>query len=410
MWAQLFVRRSAVARQLAAPYLEERRRYLAFCAERGDTPATLVQKARILLWVARALSGPPGLNVTLEEFRAAAASGRGRATMAMSRWSTRGFLMVGQAWLRYLGYLRPPVAPMPFRPHLDAFCQWAAHERGLQPTTIDLRRRTIAQFLRWYGARGRALAVLQVADVDAYLALGNAQDWSRAFRHSVADSLRAFLRYGAAQGWAPPTVASTIQSPRLYALAGLPAGPPWAEVQRLLAAADTAHPTDVRDRAILLLFAIYGLRESEVAHLRLEDLDWAHDRLRVSRVKRRTAQTYPLVSSVGNAILRYLEEVRRPSAHREVFLTLCSPRRPLTRTALYSIVARRLTALGVRTAHVGPHALRHACAARLVAAGLSLKAIGDHLGHRSSAATRIYAKVDLAGLREVAAFDLGDLR
>jgi len=44
---------------------------------------------------------------------------------------------------------------------------------------------------------------------------------------------------------------------------------------------------------------------------------------------------------------------------------------------------------------------------RLVAAGLSLKVIGDHLGHRSTSATRLYAKVDLAGLREVAALELG---
>ena len=58
---------------------------------------------------------------------------------------------------------------------------------------------------------------------------------------------------------------------------------------------------------------------------------------------------------------------------------------------------------------MGPHALRHACAAHLVEEGLSLKEIGDHLGHRSSSATQIYAKVDLSGLREVAAFDLGGL-
>jgi len=63
----------------------------------------------------------------------------------------------------------------------------------------------------------------------------------------------------------------------------------------------------------------------------------------------------------------------------------------------------------VETTHHGPHTLRHACAMHLVAEGLSLKEIGDHLGHRSTAATRVYAKVDLVGLREVAAFDLGEL-
>jgi site-specific recombinase XerD len=64
---------------------------------------------------------------------------------------------------------------------------------------------------------------------------------------------------------------------------------------------------------------------------------------------------------------------------------------------------------GIQAPHRGPHVLRHACAGHLLARGLSLKEIGDHLGHRRPDSTRIYAKVDLPGLREVAAFDLGGL-
>jgi site-specific recombinase XerD len=58
---------------------------------------------------------------------------------------------------------------------------------------------------------------------------------------------------------------------------------------------------------------------------------------------------------------------------------------------------------------MGPHSLRHPCADHLVEEDFSLKEIGDHLGHRSSSATRIYAKVDLPALRELATFDLGGL-
>ena len=53
--------------------------------------------------------------------------------------------------------------------------------------------------------------------------------------------------------------------------------------------------------------------------------------------------------------------------------------------------------------------MRHACAAHLLASGFSFKEIGDHLGHRSPESTRIYAKVDLAGLRTVADLPLKDL-
>ena len=40
---------------------------------------------------------------------------------------------------------------------------------------------------------------------------------------------------------------------------------------------------------------------------------------------------------------------------------------------------------------------------------LTLKEIGDHLGHRSTSATSTYAKVNMAALREVGAFDVGDV-
>jgi integrase len=159
-----------------------------------------------------------------------------------------------------------------------------------------------------------------------------------------------------------------------------------------------------------MLFAVYGLRKSEVAHLRLEQFDWERRLLHVPRVKRRETQVYPLLPSVGNAVLDYLRKVRRPhSPHPEVFLTLVSPYAPMSGGALYDVASDRLTALGVQTAHHGPHSLRHASATRLVSEGFSLKEIGDHLGHHATSATRVYAKVDMPGLREVAAFDLGAL-
>ena len=71
---------------------------------------------------------------------------------------------------------------------------------------------------------------------------------------------------------------------------------------------------------------------------------------------------------------------------------------------------RSATAIaGLPIKHHGPHSLRHACATRLINQGLSLKEVGDHLGQRDLETTRIYAKVDLVRLREVASFDLGEL-
>jgi len=189
----------------------------------------------------------------------------------------------------------------------------------------------------------------------------------------------------------------------------LPVGPHWADVQRLITSASGNRPRDIRDRSILMLFAIYGFRTGEVAGLRLEQVNWEREIIAVMRPKQRRAQEYPLVHSVGEAILRYLQHVRPRCARREIFLTLKAPFRPLSPGALYHLVSSRLRALGIESIRHGPHSLRHACAGHLVAERFSLKEVGDHLGHRSAYATRTYAKVDLVGLREVGNFDLRGL-
>ena len=158
-----------------------------------------------------------------------------------------------------------------------------------------------------------------------------------------------------------------------------------------------------------MLLSIYGMRATEVATLRLDQIDWYQRVIRIFRLKRRQPQVYPLLPSVAEALARYIDIIRPSMLYPEVFVGLHSPHRPLSRSAIYKIVSPRFLAVGIEAVHHGPHALRHACATRLIADGLTLKEIGDHLGHRSTEATRTYAKVDLAALREVGDFDLGEL-
>ncbi len=103
-------------------------------------------------------------------------------------------------------------------------------------------------------------------------------------------------------------------------------------------------PVDIRDHAILMLLAVYGLRAGEVNRLRLEDFDWEGELLTVMSSKTRRRRTYPLMRPVGDAVLRYLKEVRPRTSHRELFLTLLAPIRPL-RDALWNIVSQTLALL-----------------------------------------------------------------
>ncbi|SIT51742.1 Integrase family protein [Paraburkholderia piptadeniae] len=412
MFDHLFKSSLAVALHANAPYAEERIRYLEHCERRGDKHHTVRRKAWDLLWIAHQLSERADLHLTVDQLRSFLfdPDRKGiRHRQIDSYWTRRQTISTARGWLRYLGCLDRPGVQIPFQSHLDDYCKWATNERGLAESTVGLYARLVTRFLLWYGPGGRSLSQVRVSDIDAYLAYGRQRGWGRFTIRTAVDAMRAFFRFGGLAHWCEPSLAAAIQGPRIYSLESLPAGPTWADVSRVFAGLNSTDPKDVRDRAILMLLAIYGMRATEVAKLRLDDIDWERDQLRVRRAKRQEPQVYPLLPSVGKAIVDYLQGVRPRSAHREVFLMLMSPFRPLSATGIYGVVSPRLKAADIHCAHHGPHALRHACAARLVAQGLSLKEIGDHLGHRSTDATRIYTKVDLAGLREVAAFDLGEL-
>jgi integrase/recombinase XerD len=283
------------------------------------------------------------------------------------------------------------------------------NQRGLSAVTIRNRCWHVETFLEWFTELNRSFAEVSIRDIDAFLSLKADKGWSRVSLATSAEALRSFFRHAEVRSWCAVGLASGIDGPRVFKQEGLPVGPSWTDVERLIMVASGDQPRDIRDHAILLLFAFYALRSAEVAGLRLEDLNWEREIIVVARPKQRRAQEYPLVHSVGEAIVRYLQQVRPRCASREIFLTLKAPFRPLSAGALYHLVSSRLSELSSQSQRRGPHSLRHACAGHLVAEGLSLKEIGDHLGHRSAYATRIYAKVDLAGLREVANFELGGL-
>jgi integrase/recombinase XerD len=140
---------------------------------------------------------------------------------------------------------------------------------------------------------------------------------------------------------------------------------------------------------MLLLLAVYGFRSSEVRHLCLGDIDWEQEVMHVRCAKQRKTQHYPLLRNVGDAILRYLREVRPRCSYREVFVTRIQPFRPLTATCLGIMVRNRLFQLGLTLPCYGPHALRHSCATHLLAESFTLKDIAEHLGHVSLESTQI---------------------
>ena len=401
MFEKLFPHRATAARYYQSPFAAERQLYLSKLMEEGRSIETLRNIAWISMYVARFLPLHQ-TTITPEDIDAAAA----RWAMTTNRSTTclqigkREFVFHATNWMRILGRLREPEVKRPFAAEADAFLEFAVCERGLSPSTIRHYRVCVGEFLCWVERQSKALLEVTLEDLSSYCQVLAQRGLKRTSIALHIAKLRNFLRFAESRYWCRSGL-SVLDAPRIYRLESLPRGPAWSDVQTLLASCAGDRQIEIRDHAMLLLVAVYGLRGGEVRHLRLEDIDWEREIIHIHRAKQRKSQSYPLVQEVGAAILRYLHSVRPRCQRREVFISAKQPYRALSAGGLGVMVQKRMRRLGIASVCYGPHALRHSCATHLLAEGVSLKEIADHLGHVSLAATQMYAKVDMLALREV---------
>jgi len=415
MFKTLFSYPSVLRRHCEGPLASERARYLEGLSAQGMARGTILRHASYCLCVAEELGRwPPDHCFCDEEVQSLAAAWAakrvegGRASSL--KWPQAHMLLVATEFLRSVSRLQPPAAPQAGRydREVEEFVAAQQKARWSSSATCKSARWQIAKFLAYLDQHGLALADVLPSDVDAYFQ-HMAQRWSRRSLRTAAKMLRAWFTYCEQQGWVPARLAGAVLLPRIYRHEEPPLGPAWSEVGRMLDQTRGNGASSVRDHAILLFLSVYGVRSGEVRRLRLDDIGWSCEQIRIVRSKTGREQTLPLEPSVGNAIVRYLREGRPKSESREVFLTLRAPHRPLSAGGLYHVVEHHLTKVSSPRKGCGPHALRHACARHLVESGRTFKEVGDHLGHRSPDSTRIYAKVALASLRRVAFDDLGGL-
>jgi len=281
---------------------------------------------------------------------------------------------------------------------------WMVELRGLSARTREHGRIEGRSLLRWLHDHGKSVAGLCVADLDAYVAWRGIS-MRRSSKVVMVSALRGVLRYLHGSGRMPMDLADAIEGPPIYALEGIPSTIRREDTEQALKAARCDRsPLGRRDYAIMMLLSTYGLRAGEITGLRLSDIDWRHERLRIRHTKTGAYSELPLLRGPANALLDYLKRGRPATTLREVFLRALAPYRPLSSNgALHSIVTRRLQAVGVSLpGKHGAHVMRHSRAASLLSGGVPIKVIGDVLGHRSERSTAVYLKLATDDLRAVA--------
>lgn len=276
-----------------------------------------------------------------------------------------------------------------YRQSLTDFAAWHSQERGDPPSWLILKRDDFRAYLRALGRRGLGQAAIRL-------------------RFSA---LRGFYRFLVRRGMMESSPVRLVQLPRSPIRL-----PKFLTVQQMLDLLDAParawqaveDKTDrrsresdyLRDAAILETIYSCGLRVSELAALRLEDIDWNEQVIRVLG-KGRKERLLPVGKAALDAIQVYRASLPSPAgAVRAVFLAHPDRARAISSRVIQLRLKRYLRATGLDP-KLTPHKLRHSYATHLLDHGADLRSVQELLGHAHLATTQVYTHVTTDRLKKV---------
>lgn len=170
------------------------------------------------------------------------------------------------------------------------------------------------------------------------------------------------------------------------------------EAGRLLESVDTTTFIGKRDKLMLAMMLLLGMRTCEVEHVNRDDIERTDDHLVVLYIQRKgrheKAEAMALPGMVIDLLAEYeADRVTYPGADGALFVSSCRKNcHRLRRTSISQIVHARLAGIGIVNPAITAHSLRHTCACLMVEAGVDLETVRDMLGHTTTNTTRIYAQ------------------
>jgi integrase/recombinase XerD len=379
-------RASGRSRGTVVIYLQAARRFVEHCRRRRRDPIAHLTRDRVRRAAReysrrrRARGDPARPACIAARALSCALTALGRA---VPQWST------------------PRQAPA-YGPLVTRFLEHRKRYRGVVTKTLHREGQCATTFTTFLSRRGRRVRGVRVVDVDAFVG-SMAERYKAKTVAGLCSALRAFLRYLHVAGLATTDLSALVVAPRVRAVDRPPRAVPWNDVRRIVRAIDPAAPLGLRDKALFLLMAAYGMGASEVTNLRLDEIDWRARQIHLRRPKTGVVTVLPLLDPVARALAEYLRRGRPAhAAARTVFVSDQIPHERLTGSTVIrhrlEIYARRA---GVRSAYLGTHLFRHSHATRQIEQGQRPKIVGDILGHRRPESTSVYARSAVHRLRSV---------
>ena len=281
---------------------------------------------------------------------------------------------------------------------LRLFLEYLAVEKGLADNTVQSYGRDVRKFVSFLKA-GR-IGLARVSE-DVLVQFVHRQSRAGLASRSLArliSALRAFFRFLLLGGFVKNDPTSQLATPSTWL--ALPKFLTVQEAEELLRAPDEKKPEGLRDRAILEVLYGCGLRVSEIAALRLAEVN-LEDGFLICRGKGGKERVVPIGRAACADVGRYLAEVRPRFVSEEREELFVSRRgRAFTRQGLWKLLRGQARRAGL-SSKISPHILRHSFATHLLERGADLRSVQLMLGHSQITTTQIYTHVSRERLRRV---------
>ena len=276
-----------------------------------------------------------------------------------------------------------------FREVLEQFAAVAVKE--VAPGSVRMLAGEIRHFLAYLDRAGRsALGAVTVDDVRGFMV--EMAPRRPAGIGNVVWSLKRFFAFLNAAGLSDVRVDGLLARAAPRRVRALPCFT-REETRRLLEGIETGTPCGKRDYAMVVLAVSTGLRCCDIVALRLDEIDWRRDEIRLVQAKTSKPLVLPLPPLAGNAVAEWILHGRPDCGAPEVFVRLKAAAVKLGNSAGSTLMRRRLTRAGIdHVARDGKsfHALRRTTGTRLIESGAGLPLAAQILGHARIDSSRRY--------------------
>ena len=215
----------------------------------------------------------------------------------------------------------------------------------------------------------------------------------------LISALKSFFKFMISEKGREDFPMSLIDSPKIGVK--LPDTLSLKEIDAMLASIDLSTDEGHRNKAIIETLYGCGLRVSELVSLRLSDLFFEEDFIRVMG-KGSKQRLVPIESYTQKQINNYINNQRKQlkiAKGHEDYVFLNRRGKQLTRAMIFTIVRQVAENIGLQKT-ISPHTFRHSFATHLLENGANLRAIQMMLGHENITTTEIYVHVEKSYLRE----------